>query len=445
MTSYEKYYHRMPDGTIKQINPFNGTEVWCVEERKRGPVINSAPKEPQAFEVKNPEDYCHFCEGSTFWCTPEKARMALSPSGEWRKVLRSAPDMLDEPWEFRRFGNLFEIVTFNYWEKNYDFKMSPSAQAWMEQYLSHPRGYKHAMNVLELKLNRIGQDFQGLSEEEKWQKLKPFFGGSHDLIVGRRHYRNGAQYAHELCSSGELTREEHYRYIRFTVDSLLELYEENPYIRYISVFQNWLRPAGASFDHLHRQLVGLDEWGVQIEREIVELSKNPNLYNEFAVNFAQTHSTVIAENDFAIATAEFGHRYPTLAVYSKSDKHWPFEQTEEEIRGMSDLVHALHTVLSSQTTCNEEWWYAPFDCIYSMPWHILIKLRLHNPAGFEGNTKIYINPVSPQALANEIIVQLCEKRDAGYIAPSIRVGEEVGKQFNVLQYYRGSMQRMSLI
>ena len=66
--------------------------------------------------------------------------------------------------------------------------------------------------------------------------------------------------------------------------------------------------AGASPDHLPKQLVALDEWGVSVEREISLVRQNPNIYNELVVNFSGHSNFVIAENDYAVALAEIGHR-----------------------------------------------------------------------------------------------------------------------------------------
>ena len=35
-----RYYTIMPDGTVKQVNPFTGTEVWAVAGRKSRPITN---------------------------------------------------------------------------------------------------------------------------------------------------------------------------------------------------------------------------------------------------------------------------------------------------------------------------------------------------------------------------------------------------------------------
>lgn len=425
----------MPDGTIKQINPFSQTEVWCVEERGNRSIIEQEPPFLEKRFIRTPEDYCHFCESQYENTPPEKARLSIDTEGNWKKQYHLDPELRDQEFaEFRRMGNLFEIVTYDYWAKNYGFSLSHRNQAWMQSYLESASGYDHIMNILGIKLHRMGLDISELDEEALLYRATPFFGGSHELIISRHHYIPGSEHTHNLYSSGAMTEEQHYHYTRFTIESLQDISQDNPFIRYISVFQNWLRPAGASFDHLHKQLVGLDEWGVQIERELSNLVHNPNLYNELAANFALYNSLNIAENEYAIAFTEIGHRFPTIAIYSKSHHCQPFHHEPEEIRGMSDLIHAMHAALGNQTACNEEWFYTPFDAIYPSPWHVLIKLRIHTPAGFEGNTKIYINPVSPHRLRQVMVDRLQEIREAGHIHPRIRIGAEVVPRPNPLNY-----------
>jgi len=152
--------------------------------------------------------------------------------------------------------------------------------------------------------------------EEKLKMANAFFGGGHELIIARHHFVEGATHNNQLASSGTMTPEEHYQYFRFTIDALRDIYLSNRYVRYVAVFQNWLQPAGASFDHLHKQLVAIDERGVSNDMEIRLVRANPNIYNEEAVNYAAHRNLVFAENDHAIAFAGFGHRFPTLEVYS---------------------------------------------------------------------------------------------------------------------------------
>lgn len=434
MKDYDRFYHKMPDGTIKQVNPFSDTEVWCVEERRKGPVINLSIKEKINLEKREPEDYCDFCEKNFLYCTPEKLRYFMNED-KWDKIYYPSYEIISKNSpEFKTVGNLFEIVTYDYWRKNYNYLPPKEIVEWKENYLSKKEGYFHCENMLRIKLGKLGINIDELSEKEKTKRMEPFFYGCHDLIIARRHYVKNAKYTYELASSGELGEENHFNFMLITIESITRLLKQNPFIKYISVFQNWLKPAGASFDHLHRQLVALDEWGVQLEKEIEKLHQNINLYNDFAINFSIDEGLLIAENDFAIAVPEIGSNYPTISIYSKSKNCRPFEHSFEEIKGISDLVYSIHKVLTNRTTCNEEWYYSPFDSCSPSPWRVSIKLRIVNPAGFEGNTRIYINPISPLNLKEEICEALHEARNKGEISPKIRIGDEVSKTYNVLLY-----------
>jgi len=432
-----RMYYTMPDGTIKQLNPFTGTEVWTVPGRGRKPITNKPPATATRIDHRRPEDYCNFCESRLLNVPPEKARV-VKTDGEWKVLSQlDTADYFETAPEFRRVPNLFEIVTLDYWKLNHGYKLSERNRRWQERILASEQGAEHVRRVLELKLRLSGrseEEIANLTDDDIRELSEPFFGGGHELIIARRHYRENAEITSDLCSSGCLSPEEHYQYLKFTIDALTDLQQNNRYVRYVSVFQNWLAPAGASFDHLHTQLVALDEWGASVEGEVELAEKDPNIYNELIVNFAAYSNLIFAENEHAVAVAEIGHRYPTLGVYSKSVNLRPWELTHEELYGFSRLVHACHAAMGNQVACNEEWYYAPRDALVRIPWHILIKLRTNNPAGFEGGTKIYINPVAPTDLRDMIVPRLYELRDSGYIR-GLKIAEECPCEPNSLKYY----------
>ncbi len=434
---YTNYYHIMPDGTSKQVSPFTGTEVWAVPGRSSKPVSTSQTIHPKKIEVKEKEDYCSFCETRLFETPPEKARLVKQGS-TYNKLEYLAPDKYAETEPaFRRVPNLFEIVTLDYWRKNYGYKLTPKQVQWRESYLSNPVGLRHIIDIINFKMNRLGRSFDDIEKaplEEKLHLADSFFGGSHEIIIAHRHFRPDAVYDNQLLSSGDLTTEEHYRYMRFAIDSMVDIFETNRYARYISIFQNWLSPAGASVDHLHKQLVALDEWGASINDQTRMVREDPNFFNEFGPNFAGHHNLVFAENEHAIAFVGIGHRFPTIEIFSKSQAARPHEQTEEEIRGMSNLVHAMHAATGPLISCNEEWYYTPIDSVYKMPWRILIKWRINVPAGFEGGTSIYINPMTPVELRDRLVPILYKLRDEKKIE-YVRVAEECKLQPNPLKYY----------
>lgn len=434
-TSIPPQLTKMADGTIKQLNPFSDTEVWTVPGRANRP-LEVVPPNPQP--IGELGRHCAFCCDRILETPPEKSRIVRE--GEGAKILRGTKvDDLAEPWEFRRIPNLFEIVSYDYWADNYGYKMPVAAQERMERYLSDPAGRAHALAVVEQKARASHvntEEWERLPEWEKLEMAKPFFGGGHDVVIARRHFIDGAENTSQVASSGTLTPLEHSWYMRLTVDAMRDLYEQNRYVKYVQVFQNWLKPAGASFDHLHKQLVAIDERSVNARVEAPKVRNNPNYYNEAAVDYAGYQNLVIAENKNAVAIAGFGHRYPTLEVWSRSAAAQPWHHSSEELRDVSDLAHAMHAATGPLIPTNEEWYCQPVDLDVPMPWRILIKWRVSTLAGFEGGTKIYVNTIDPWTLRDKVVPQLLELRAEGRISRSINIATECSCKVNSLKYNR---------
>lgn len=426
---------KMADGTIKQVNPFSGTEVWTVPGRANRPIETEQP-EPKPLTDTTRSHACSFCTQRILETPPEKARLVRKDDGRAEIYRGTDVDMLSREWEFRRIPNLFEILSFDYWAKNYDYTMPREARSRLEGYMADPAGRAHVMGVLRTKLrsSHTDEEFNALSDREITELAYPLFGGGHDLIVARRHFVDGATNTNELASSGTLTPLEHDWYTRLTIDTMKDLYDQNRYVKYVQVFQNWLKPAGASFDHLHKQLVAIDQRSVNGKMEVEKVRANPNLYNEAAVDYAGYQNLVIAENKHAIAIAGFGHRYPTLEVWSRSRHCQPWEHTDEERRAMSDLIHAMHAATGPNVACNEEWHCKPIDADVNMPWKVLIKWRVSTLAGFEGGTKIYVNTIDPWSLRDRVVPELLRLRAEGKIAQNLSIATECTCEVNSLKY-----------
>lgn len=436
MVPESNFLVRMADGTIKQTNPFTGNEVWTVPGRGSRPLVHDIRNKGQRLNRTKLGIYCTFCPGNYLKTPPEKARL-VRDGKRYITIRDLSPDELfDTVAEFRRVPNLFEIVSFDYWQKNFGHELPESVTVRKQSYLSTEAGRKHVFGILDQRMklaNMTEAVIRAVPEEDKLEMANAFFGGGHELIIANRHYIAGAEYESDLASSGSLTPEEHYQYMRFTIDAARDIYLNNRYARYVAIFQNWLSPAGASFDHLHKQLVAIDERGVQNDWEVRLARANPNMYNEFAVNYAGYRNLVFAENDYAIAFADFGHRFPTLAIYSKSERSQPWNHTPEELRGMSDIIHGCHAAMGSTIPCNEEWYYKPPDADVPMPWRVLIKWRVSNPAGFEGGTKIYVNTIDPESLRDKVVPRLFELKNAGKIA-YMKIAFECDCEPNCLKY-----------
>ncbi len=432
------YLTRLDDGTVKQLNPFSGTEVWTVPGRGHRP-LGLPVQHPVALDEAEHGRYCAFCEKRYLETPPEKARLVKHWDGRW-ETLRGlhADQLFHTVAEFRRIPNLFEILSYEYWHANYGFELPDYVERHQEAYQNNPAGREHILAVVRQKLRAAGRDdayWESLTDEERFDFADGFFGGGHDVIVSRRHYVDGATDSSQLASSGTLSKDEHYRYTAFTVEACKNLYDANRYARYVAVFQNWLKPAGASFDHLHKQLVAIDERGVQNELALQRLRSNPNVFNEAGPNFAMYHNLVLAENDYAVAFAGFGHRYPTIEIYSTSEHSWPWDHSVAEIGGMSDMIHAMHAATGGDVPCNEEWHHRPIDVDVAMPWRVMLKWRVWTVAGCEGGTKIYLNTIDPFTVRDRVVPKLFDLRTKGRIAP-LRIAMECDARPNRLRYRR---------
>ena len=341
----------------------------------------------------------------------------MGPEGtELRRVPAAA--LFDTVAEFRRFGNLFEIVSAEYWRENHGFRQPSSVVEWAQDYLSSPEGLAHISSLAAIRAAATGAE---VSVEEAALDL---LGGSHDVIVARRHVVDGARTDDDLASAGTLTPDEHAAYTAFTVQALAEIQAAQPNAAYVAVFQNWLRPAGASFEHLHKQLVAIDEHGPQVDHELRLLSHDRDLYQREIADLAVSERLLVAATDGAVAFAGIGHRYPAFEVYSTSEANLPHEHTDAGVRAVSDLLHALHAATGPLVPTNEEWHYRPPGAPWPMPWRVVLKWRISNPAGFEGGTKIHVNTIDPWELRRRAVAALLELRAEGRLASGIRIGDE---------------------
>ncbi len=434
-----EYLTELADGTVKQLNPFTGTEVWTVPGRGNRPLGLAHP-DPHPLDPDAAGAHCAFCERRYDETPPEKSRVVATDAGYETLYGVSAAHMFDTVAEFRRVPNLFEILSYEYWHANYGYTLPVRVAERRRAYLESPEGRAHVLSVIGAKLRASGRsasEVEAMSEEDRIEAASGFFGGGHDLIVARHHYVPAATDDSQLASSGTLTPAEHRVFIDATVDAVQGLYDLNRYARYVTVFQNWLKPAGASFDHLHKQLVAIDERGVQNEATLAKLRINPNLFNEVAANYASHRNLMIAENDHAMAFAGFGHRYPTIEIYSKSEHSFPWEHTPVERHAMSDMIHAMHAATGADVPSNEEWHYRPLDVDLPMPWRVMLKWRVSTLAGFEGATKIYLNTIAPVSLRDRVVDRLFALRAEHRIAPDLKLAFEAPCRPNSLRYASG--------
>ena len=231
---------RLPDGTVKQRNPFTGTEVWTVPGRGHRPLGLVRPA-PQPLDPAQHGRHCAFCEHRLLETPPEKSRIVSTRADDgapaWQILRHPAAERLEETTPaFRRVPNLFEILSYDYWHLNHGYELSESVRASRDAYLATEEGRAHVLAVIENKLRASGKtddEICGMTEDERIEAASGFFGGGHDVVIARRHFVDGAETDHELASSGTLTPEEHREFIRFTAEAAKDLYAMDPGVRYV--------------------------------------------------------------------------------------------------------------------------------------------------------------------------------------------------------------------
>lgn len=396
----------LPDGTIKQTNPFSGTQVWTVPGRANRPFINpDAVSEPINHDADG--RHCSFCELRYRDSPPERTRL-VGP--EFTPMERVPAGALETSLaEFRRMGNLFPILPLSYWQANHGLVTSPEAEAWRRDYQADPAGRDHLMALGRRLLGARGWDTQQIDAATQTAVMEvcdTFFQSSHELVLARRHYGDDAASTLDLASSGTLSPDEHAAYLGLSVETARDIYTVIPKARYVTIFQNWLRPAGASFDHLHKQVAAIDQVPEQLQSELDLVLDEPDLYRRYGVDYAQSQSLVVASNEHAVAFVGYGHQYPSFEIHSLSDAGQPWELSEAEFRGLSDLIHATHVASGVQTPCNEEWHYLPPGIEAAMPVRVVLKWRTATVAGFEGATKIYLTTLDPWIMRARAVAAL---------------------------------------
>jgi galactose-1-phosphate uridylyltransferase len=416
---------RLPDGTIKQVSPITGTQVWTIPGRGARP-FDVPRREPGALDPDEHDRHCPFCPGRMTETTPEIARVVRDGS-EWRELRGLLAEQLDDTSpEFRLFPNLFEILSYDYWHQAHGYEPTPESRAHRTAYLSTAAGRAHVTSLAHVRLRAMahhGGRAGRLDEDELERETVALFAGNHQVIVPRRHFVDGATDDSQHASSGTLTPEEHWRYTQFTIRAMHDLYRSNPHARYVSAFQNWLAPAGASMEHLHKQVVAIDEPGVALERESARVRAEPDLFARWGPQFAEDQGLVVARTATATAFAEIGHHYPSLAVYTTGTSVPPWELTDEEVRDFSDLLHACHAATGVLVPTNEEWHHAPPSLGLPMPLRAVLKWRVSTLAGFEGGTKIYVNTIDPWTVRERTVSRLRALVGDGLVSDRLEVAD----------------------
>jgi len=194
------------------------------------------------------------------------------------------------------------------------------------------------------------------------------------------------------------------------VDRLREL-SEKPYVKYVSIFRNHRLEAGASLSHAHSQIIATPFVPVTVKKEVEASrsfwnqhqkcvfcdimqreSKSPRLVldNERFVVFTPYAS--VHPMEFWILPKKHGSNLLNL---TQTEKEAFAETLKTSLKALKDVVNDPPYNFGFHLALNRD----AEDCYH---WHLEVYPRLATWAGFEKNTGMYINTVTPETAAAEL-------------------------------------------
>jgi UDPglucose--hexose-1-phosphate uridylyltransferase len=200
------------------------------------------------------------------------------------------------------------------------------------------------------------------------------------------------------------------KFSRQELDRLVTVYRDryacriaDPGVKFVSIFKNWGRVAGASLSHTHSQLVALPIVPPALLREMEAIRESPRCpYCSLAEREAAS-DRLIFENDQFVLIAPFVSEVPYETWILPKEHASSLEGLDP--RGLEEMAEALGEALRRQDRLLSGPAYN--YSIRQLPhprYHL--NLRIHPAmsalAGFEKNTGIFINSVPPEVAAREL-------------------------------------------
>ncbi|MBS2026746.1 MAG: galactose-1-phosphate uridylyltransferase [Deltaproteobacteria bacterium] len=180
--------------------------------------------------------------------------------------------------------------------------------------------------------------------------------------------------------------------------------------RSILVFKNRGRPAGATLDHGHSQLIALPILPAVVADELESAKRHFEahercLFCDIVAQERREAARVVAENDEAIAFAPWAARSPFETWVMPRKHHSHFEETSRgPLRGVAALVRDTLKRLDvalEKPAYNFMLHTAPLreQPMAHYHWHFEIVPALSQVAGFEWGSGFHINPTPPEEAA----------------------------------------------
>ncbi|HBW23103.1 MAG: galactose-1-phosphate uridylyltransferase [Elusimicrobia bacterium GWA2_56_46] len=186
--------------------------------------------------------------------------------------------------------------------------------------------------------------------------------------------------------------------------------KKDPRIKYVMIFKNFGRNAGASLAHPHSQIVAMPMTPIRVAQEIAGAKKYREdrgvcVFCDILRQETRYKKRVVGETGNFLAVTPYASRFTfeTWIIPKKHQSH--FERMAPGLA--ADLAGIVKNTVGKLRASVEELSYNLI--VHTMPlrdraaghyhWHIEIMPKLSRAAGFEWGTGFYINTVSPEDAA----------------------------------------------
>lgn len=231
--------------------------------------------------------------------------------------------------------------------------------------------------------------------------------GRHELLITRDHEKSFAQFSQEEIEEIIRAYRERYRQIA-----------DEPATRYVLVFHNHGRTAGASIYHNHSQIISVPILPPEVMESIAGAERYHREHGEKAhdrmIDWELEQKTrIVFENEKFVVFCPFVSKTPyEMRLFPKESEPY-FENLRDE--DMPELAQALSIALRKIDVALDDPDYNFY--IHTAPvfhdpsqrigyefyhWHFEIVPRVKIEAGFELGTAISINQVDPDNAAAEL-------------------------------------------
>lgn len=233
--------------------------------------------------------------------------------------------------------------------------------------------------------------------------------GQIDVRTDNTFYTFAAAYgSHEVVAETPLHDRQLWDFSSQEIRQLLQVYRERieelgkkESIKYVAVFKNHGAEGGTSIVHSHTQIMSTNILPPLVREEASAVKNSQSCPYCSILNTEKNSYRRCFENNFAVAFTPYASRFNfEIWIFPKRHFRQLSDATDDELHGISELLASvLRKLRELNAPYNYVLHYLPVTEDGDFHFHIEIQPRIAIWAGFELNTGIIINSVTPEDAA----------------------------------------------